>query len=317
MGALSGFHTLFRFIVGGQDCGLLAQVVDLLRQVIQLGALGGFHTLFCFIVGSQGCGLLAQVVDLLRQVIQLGALSGFHALLRFIVGGQDCGLLTQVVDLLRQVGQLGALGRLVFGRRKRFHLSFQASQVVMGGEGIQLGCQRLQVSRARRIGAGELVGLLAQGSQLLLNNSNLLALSVFFGLRGFIIGDQGRGLLVQAVDLLCQGGQLGALSSLIVGQRKGSHLRFQGREFVGLLLLAGGVFSIGVLQRRHTHLVCVHIGGVLSETPFDGDDVDHQENDDGEQGQRDGPVEQRFQEGRHLRVSFLLRHISSPLRDEA
>ena len=224
----------------------------------------------------------------------LFALGSFLSLCRFIAGGKGRSLLSQAVDLLRQGGQ-----------------------VVPSGQSIQLVCQGIQAFRAFRVRAGELVGLLAQGNQLLLNGGNLLTLGGFLRLRPRIIGGQGRGLLVQGLDLLRQVGQLGALSSFIFRRRKGSHLRFQGRELVGLFLLIGIGFPVGVLQGCHTHLIGVPCGGVLTEASLDGDDVDHQENDNGEEGQGDGPVEQRLQEGRHLRASFLLRHTCSPLRDEA
>ena len=338
-----------RIIVGGEGFGLLAQAVDLLCQGCQLGVLGGFVVGQCkcthpgfqsgqVATGGEGIqlgcqrlqvartrligagkfvGLLAQGIQLLLNGGNLLALGGFVGLCRVIVGGEGFGLLAQAVDLLCQGRQLSVLGGFVFGQCKRPHLGFQGGQVVMGGEGIQLVCQCLQVCRTRLIGAGEFVGLLVQGNELLLDIGNLLALGGFPSLCCFVVGGGGRGLLAQGLDLLRQRGQLGILGGFIVGRRKGSHLRLQGRQLVGLFLLAGGGFSVSVLQGGHAHLIGVPGGGVLAQALLDRDDVDDQENDDGEKGQRDGPVEQRFQEGRHLRSSFPLRHTRSPLRDDA
>ena len=322
-----------RVIVGGKGFGLLAQAVDLLCQGCQLGVLGGFVFGQCegvqpgrqrlqvcrtrLIGAGKFVGLRAQGIQLLLNGGNLLALGGFLGLRRFIVGGEGCGLLAQAVDLLCQGCQLGVLGGFVVGRCKRPHLNFQGGQVVTGGQSIQLGCQSLQVARARLVRAGELVGLLVQGNQLLLDVGNLFALGGFVGLRRVIVSGEGRGLLIEGLDLLRQGGQLGILGGFIVGRRKGSHLRLQGRQLVGLFLLGGGGFSVGVLQGCHAHLIGVPGGGVLAQALLDRDDVDHQENDNGEKGQRDGPVEQRFQEGRHLRSSFPLRHTRSPLRDDA
>ena len=347
--ALCSFLSLCRVIVGGEGFRLLTQAVDLLRQVGQLGILGGF--LFgrckCSHPGFQGVqvltagqgihlgcqrlqvartrligagelvGLLAQGIQLLLHGGHLLALGGFLGLCRVIVGGENFGLLAQAADLFCQGRQLGVLDGFVVGRCGRSHLGLQSGQVVMGGEGIQLGRQRLQVVHARLIGAGECVGLLVQGDKLLLNSGNLLALGGFPSLCRFVIGRKGRGLLVEGLDLLRQSGQLGILGGFIIGRRKGSHPRLQGRELVGLFLLAGGGLSVGVLQGCHAHLIGVPGGGVLAQALLDRDNVNHQENDNGEKGQRDGPVEQRFQEGRHLRTSFLLRHTRSPLRDDA
>ena len=306
--ALGVFVGLCRVIVGGKRLNLLC-------QVRQLGILDSLHALFGFIVGSRGCGLLAQVVDLLCQRLQVSGT-------RLIRTGKRVGLLAQGVDLPLHGIEPLTLGRF-FGLRcvvvggKRLQLGFQSGQIVMGGTGVQLACQHLQGARARLVRAGECVGLLAQGSQLRLNGGNLLALRRFLRLRRCIIGGKGRGLLVQGLDLLRQGGQLGILGSVIVGRCEGSHLRLQGRELIGLFLIAASGFSVGVLQCCHAHLIGVPGGGVLAETLLDRDDVDHQENDNGEKGQCDGPVEQRFQEGRHLRIPFPLRHTCAPLRDEA
>ena len=218
-------------------------------------------------------------------------LGGFLGLRRCIIGGKRRSLLAQAVDLLRQAGQLGALSGFILGRCKCPQLGFQGGQVVTGGKSIQLGCQSPQVFCTRLIRAGEFVGPLAQGSQLLLNGGNLHALGAFLSLCRCIIGGQGRGLLAQGLDLLCQSGQLGTLSSFILRRRKGSQLRLQGRELVGLFLLIGIGFPVGILQGCHTYLIRVPCGGVLTKAPLDGDDVDHQENDDCEEGQGDGPIE--------------------------
>ena len=327
-----------RLVRAGELVGPLAQGSELLLNSRNLLTLGVFLNLRCCIAGGKRRGLLFQAADLLRQggqVVPSGqsiqlvcqGIQAFRALL--VRAGELVGLLAQGNQLLLNgcnlltLGVFPGLSRCIIGGKRR-GLLFQAAdllrqggQVVPSGQSIQLVCQGIQAFRALLVRAGELVGLLAQGDQLILHGGNLLTLGVFPGLRRCIIGGKGRGLLVQGFDLLRQSGQLGALSSFILRRRKGSHLRLQGGELVGLFLRIGIGFPVGVLQGRHAHLIGVPCGGVLTEAPLDGDDVDHQENDNGEEGQRDGPVEQRLQEGRHLRTSFLLRHTCSPLRDEA
>ena len=279
--------------------------------------LGHFIVLSGLVVGGKRLGPLVQVGDHLCQVIKVTILTVFRSALRFIVCGQGGYLSRQAVDLLSQGGQLRVLGVVIHGGNHRLGPGFQRVQIVNGGQRVHPGLQCIQACRACLIRTRKFVGLFAKGLKLILQGRNLLALNAFNGLICLVVGSESLGLLIQGLDLLTQGGQLSVLGSLVLRGGKGVELCFQGRYLLSLLLITGHGVSVRVFQGRHPHLIRVPCRDILAEALLNSDDVDHQKNDDGEKGQGDSPVEQRFQKGRHLRTSSLLRHARSPLREEA
>ena len=69
-----------------------------------MSALVVFHALFRFVIGGQGCGLLAQGVDLPLHDGEALALRHLLVLRRLVVGGKSLGLLGERSDLQCQAG---------------------------------------------------------------------------------------------------------------------------------------------------------------------------------------------------------------------
>ena len=97
MGALCGFPSLRRFIIGGESRGLLVQGVQLSLHDDETLALRRFLSL-CRCIGG------GKRLDLMCQVSQLRTLGSFFSLRRFVIGGKGLGLLGESSDLQCEAG---------------------------------------------------------------------------------------------------------------------------------------------------------------------------------------------------------------------